>query len=629
MVITGQHQASKRWALLRWVSWYLFGTVCFLVLASTGLLSSAPTAFADVQLIYLVAALLGHFASLAGLLWLFLIAPIVLVLPLARLIKPLVVVISVLALLVLIIDVQVFALYRFHINGILLKLAVQDRGREIFVFSAREWMSAGFVVVGVLAAQALLSVVVRNHTQKLQGKVPWGVLASVLVFLSFVGSHVTHAWSDARYNRSITSLTRYIPLYRPATAKLFLQRQGWIDVEAVRQGSQQQSFPVALEVAGGLDYPKAALQCTAEKDSLNVLTIVIDSWRADELDAIASPFLMALSKGLQTLNFTEHFSGGNSTQAGIFSLFYGLPSLYWQTMADTATAPVLMDTLQSSDYEIGVFASAVLTHPAFDRTVFSGVDKLRLASEGEVPWQRDESVNADWSAFLSERDTSKPFFGFLFYDSAHGYSYPDTHQGPYSNVWQRIDRTKLDNDFDPAPYANKHKTAVHYVDGLIRQVIEDLKRRGLYDKTLIVVTSDHGEEFNDNGLNFWGHGSNYTRPQLQVPFFVHWPGQQGREFTHRTNHMDMAPTLLSELLGCENPPMDYSQGQNMLEQKSWSWMVAGSYYNQAVLFENSILVTYPTGNYEVLTPGYRVSGSSDLSPELLNEVLTEMYQFIQ
>lgn len=162
------------------------------------------------------------------------------------------------------------------------------------------------------------------------------------------------------------------------------------------------------------------------------------------------------------------------------------------------------------------------------------------------------SIRIGW-CFLGQRDPAKPFFGFWFYDSVHGYSYPDPHRGPYSNLWQPIDRTQLNATFDPESYANRHGNAVHFVDGLVQRVVEDLKRRDLIHATLILVTSDHGEEFNDNKLNFWGRGSNYARAQLYVPFFLLWPGRSKQVFADRSGHMDIASTLLTELLACENP----------------------------------------------------------------------------
>ena len=66
---------------------------------------------------------------------------------------------------------------------------------------------------------------------------------------------------------------------------------------------------------------------------------------------------------------------------------------------------------------------------------------------------------------------------------------------------------------------------MHFNDELIAEVLADLNDRGLTDKTVIVISSDHGEEFDENGMGHQGHGSGYSRHQLQVPLIISWPGR--------------------------------------------------------------------------------------------------------
>jgi len=71
----------------------------------------------------------------------------------------------------------------------------------------------------------------------------------------------------------------------------------------------------------------------------------------------------------------------------------------------------------------------------------------------------------------------------------------------------------------------RYLTAVHYVDSLVGGVLDDLKRRKLFDHTVVIVTSDHGMEFNENGLGFIGHGTAFSDLQLRTPLVVRWPGR--------------------------------------------------------------------------------------------------------
>ena len=71
--------------------------------------------------------------------------------------------------------------------------------------------------------------------------------------------------------------------------------------------------------------------------------------------------------------------------------------------------------------------------------------------------------------------------------------------------------------------------------------------------TYIVITSDHGQEFNDLNKNYWEHPSNFAQYQTKVPLVMHWPGKSPQQWQHRTSHCDIAATLMPHLLGITNP----------------------------------------------------------------------------
>lgn len=93
---------------------------------------------------------------------------------------------------------------------------------------------------------------------------------------------------------------------------------------------------------------------------------------------------------------------------------------------------------------------------------------------------------------------------------------------------------------------------IAYVDEQFGRLIEALKERELYDDTLIVVTSDHGEEFWDHGGT--EHGKTLFEEQLRVPFLIKLPGQEngGTARTFLTETIDIAPTLL-DIVGIPVP----------------------------------------------------------------------------
>jgi len=106
----------------------------------------------------------------------------------------------------------------------------------------------------------------------------------------------------------------------------------------------------------------------------------------------------------------------------MFSLFYGLPATYWDTFADFARPPVLMDLFRQYGYQFGLFTSAPLYRwfVGLDRTALARVPNLRLETSSLYPgasgW--DRTVTEEWLQWLDKRDPSRPFFGFLYYDAA-------------------------------------------------------------------------------------------------------------------------------------------------------------------------------------------------------------------
>jgi len=86
-----------------------------------------------------------------------------------------------------------------------------------------------------------------------------GVSVAVLVISSWIYVQGVHIWADATYQSSITTFTRYLPLFRPIHAKRDLARLGLIDSDQLREKN------MSKEVSDSeLLYPKTPLQCTSD-----------------------------------------------------------------------------------------------------------------------------------------------------------------------------------------------------------------------------------------------------------------------------------------------------------------------------------------------------------------------------
>lgn len=480
----------------------------------------------------------------------------------------------------LVTDTFVYQQYRFHINWAMVDLALVG-GREVFSFSTGMMMKIVFLVVCL----AVVSLILIWASTKLTTKAVWpcvGILVGYLV------ANAVSAYSVSQNVKSVTVLAERIPLYYPIRANTFLSKFGLVAV-----GEEKLSLS---QKVGSFHYPLNALTLGKGTD-LNVLILAIDSLRADVVDAKTMPNLTKLQK--QALVFREHYSAGNATRAGVFGLFYGLPPFYWQSALSTNVPSSLVSGFQQAGYEISAFTTATLLRPEFYATVFSSVRPLRMSSDkGATVAERDQDSVDDFEDWLTQRDPNQKFISFMFLDSVHALDFPKGLDVPYDDYWKEVDRLKLSPDFDPREYFNRYKNAAYWQDVLIGRVLRILEKNGRLDNTVVVVTSDHGEEFNDSKLNYWGHNGNFSDAQIKIPLVIAWPGMPAQQITHRTTAYDVGATLLKRVLAVQNPIEDFSVGKDLFDSKGREVFFVGSYNEDAIVAGDEVLLIKMSGALE-------------------------------
>jgi uncharacterized protein len=553
--------------------------------------------------LYVLLAYLGHTSALTSVPFL-LLAPVALLVPRPRLLLACAALVGGAELSLLLLDSLVFAENRYHLSLITLGL-----------LAPHTWVFFALYFMVFVALEAMVGLWIwRRGTESSPRRI--GRFVLIALGGSFVLSHLIHAWAEARYYVPVTSFAHYLPLYQPPDTTQLQVRLGLVDRDRAREHGLVTGLGRAA--VGALSYPQAPLRCTPPPPAYNVLLVVIDAMRADALTPAVAPRLSALAPF--TIHFDTHYSGGNSSRAGMFSLFYGLPATYWAAFAAVAQPPVLMDLFRQYGYQLGLFSSSpVYGGVGLDRTALAREPNLRLrtVAPSAAGRHRDGIVTDEWIDWLERRDPARPFFGFLYFDAAQAKAPPD---GYPPIVTAPVGASKQQH------LAARYLTAVHYVDSLVGRVLDDLTRRGLDDRTLVIVTSDHGMEFGETDLGFTGHGTAYSEHQMRTPLLMRWPGRAPARIGRRTSHLDVAPTLVSELFGCENPPADYSSGQSLFSGVEWTWLVAGSYSEFALLEPDRVTVVYST-TYEIRDTRYHLIPNPRLRRDVLRAALHEMSRF--
>ena len=601
------NEPASRPQLFRWLGWFAIANAVVLGLIGLRYFSGYLPQGSILAWIYLVTVYFAHHVMLTVIPLFVLLTPLILLRPRRGLVTASAVLIVAFMIAVIMLDSLLWEQSRFHLNGLTMK-----------ILGWQSWMFIAVILLIGLLFESLLASRTWNWVEACARRN--GKLLGWLAVISIVTSQGIHAWADASYFVPVTSVGQQLPVYKGFTAKKQLTRWGLVDPQKSREQALARRLSRELDSAADrvLDYPLSALQC-GSGSGLNVLLIMADAMRSDMFSELESPNLYRFASQRGQV-FKQHFSGGNSSRMGVFSLFYGLPPGYWSSFESLQRSAVLIDELQRQNYQLGLFSSSTMYRPVtLDRTAFANVQDLRLQTEpaSDPAWKRDRTMTGEWFDWLDQLDTEKPFFGFLFYDASNNISYPDD----YPHRFAASGDSELDIKF--ADY----RTAIHYVDSLVKSVLDDLARRGLDESTVIVFTSDHGEEFDESGAGLKDHGSGYTRYQLQVPMIIAVPGRPPAVHKHRSSHYDLVPTLMQEVLGCANPPSDYASGLNLFDGKDWDWLLAGSYYNYAVLEADQITVTYPNGRFEVRDWDYRIVPAPVFRGDVLESVTRENSRF--
>ncbi len=557
---------SSRKSLACWnVYFYLFNLPLFWIMGCRYFYNSGIP-HSVIGLVFVISAIIGHFAIFA---LLFIIIPsgiMTILFPKKYITITIAMLGALFALIYLSVDSTLFLSYRFHLNGIILQMIFSSAFNQIFSFSWFEWLLAALLVLVLISVECFLAWWLLNKTVKFI-KHRYQTIGFCVIVVFYVLSHMIHAWCSAAYMyqgsayaQSTINASQNLPLYYGMTTKNFLLGHGLI-TPIPNHNTQLANLSIKNKNSE-LHYPLHTINAQPITPKRNVILIVLDTWRADMMTKTTTPYIYQFAQ--QSWQFTNHYSGGDCTEPGIFSLFYGVPASFWPAFLATHRGPVLIDELLKQHYQLAIYASASLYKPDFYQTVFAKVPELHINNPQTQPWQRDQYINQEMIAFLKKQKQHKPFFGFLFYDSIHEYDFPPTFKTKFNPWWKTIDHLALTNNFNPTTYKNRYKNSVIYVDSLVHKILETLKQQHLMKNTVVIITADHGEEFNDNHKNYWGHASNFSHVQMQTPFIVYWPGKGAKIYQHFTSHYDLVPLLMQRVLGVSNPISDYSIGEPLL-----------------------------------------------------------------
>jgi arylsulfatase A-like enzyme len=303
------------------------------------------------------------------------------------------------------------------------------------------------------------------------------------------------------------------------------------------------------------------------KNSCNVLLISVDTLRADHLGCYGyarqtSPNIDSLAR--DSVIFSNVYASSPWTLPSHVSMLTSLHGVHHQVYQDTErmdpTILTLADLLRKNHFFCTAFTGGGFVSSVYGFS--KGFDMYQEGGGGVHRQDAAEYLNGLVAEWLDTHSKNKNFFLFAHTYQPHDpYACPEPYKDMFLSEnakWRHINLMGYiggrANLFKPLPEDERHNVVdlydgeLRYTDeALIGPFMTKLKQLDLYDSTLIIFTSDHGEEFYDH--RSWGHGHQLYDESLKVPLLIKFPGSRfrGKQISTIVSLVDVMPTILDEL----------------------------------------------------------------------------------
>ncbi|MBF0370670.1 MAG: sulfatase [Magnetococcales bacterium] len=326
-----------------------------------------------------------------------------------------------------------------------------------------------------------------------------------------------------------------------------------------------------------------------------IFLILIDTLRFDHTSVSGyardtTPNLAELAE--ESYVFTQAKSSSSWTMPAVSSLFWGLhPFNHGNIFEPDEDSPLPLATgslIQTFQEQGGYHTLSIQRNKMVDYVVgdfdesysFTGSDRLdEDAVEEAISWLETPEAkqtrpfmflglfNPHWpyNATLDQNNYFERYLNDRTFKRAEKVVI-DSLPSPSGNLTMEhlsdsaLERLGPPGDEDGAyrdgrMYVAAYDAGIHYTDDQLGTFFDKLKMEGLYDSSLIIVFSDHGEILLDHGASF-RHGTNLLDAELAIPLVVKFPHQKRKkEISTLVRSFDLLPTIL-DWLNLEIPPMD-------------------------------------------------------------------------
>lgn len=297
----------------------------------------------------------------------------------------------------------------------------------------------------------------------------------------------------------------------------------------------------------------------------NVILVSLDTLRADHLGCYGygrptSPALDGLAE--ESVLFKRAYAPSSWTLPSHVSMLTGWNTAHhrtvWPASRMDPAIVTLADTLRQAGFYCGAFTGGGFLSPRYGFAKgFDFYDELQGSFDHNDSAQRLAAVASRWLENRGDRS----FFLFL-----HTYQIHDPFDTPPPTnrmfleegaEWDKLRAHEYFKDslsFRPLSESQRqniiglYDAEIRYTDDtLVRRLVETLRRLGLFEQTLLILTSDHGEEFFEHQA--WLHSRQLYEESIRVPLLIKFPSGRfrGRKVEGPVRLIDLMPTVLEEM----------------------------------------------------------------------------------
>ncbi len=355
----------------------------------------------------------------------------------------------------------------------------------------------------------------------------------------------------------------------------------------------------------------------SDSEKPNIIVVQLESFQTSVIDHKVNgqeltPHLNALKEEAQFFpSFYHQTHEGRTSDAEFITLTSLYPlksgSVYTQ-YAEENEFSALPELLKNAGYDTA--AMHAFRKGFWNRdTVYENIGFNQFFSRPDFPNEQDIGMAVNDEAFLTTsvelaEQLTEPYFAFMVTLSSHTpYTIPEQ--------FKELDLTSYED-----PLVKGYYETVHYVDGAVGTMIEQLKQKDMWDDSLIVFYGDHDSGLTQKDSEMAQELSAKTEIDLfeldrRVPLFIKLPHSKGGGINNSVGgQIDIAPTIL-DLIGIAPP---YMLGQSLMDDDSNLTIFRdGAFRFEELYFKPDL--TQPAGNGSC----YDVSSGKKVSDEQCNK----------